>query len=185
MNITMGYPLKQTPVSSLFGTFFKLYTSNNNWYYKDVENLLQQPLIQRIVSKDYIEQIVQKIHHKNWVYISKNQLVENVTSQDEELINILFSDMKSISAKLLIEQCFHLIFILKNKLEEEKETNALLLEYLYRFYQLFNQLHDLENQYSFLITPKTLYYLYNELLVKQTLDFSRRTFTRITTYGNA
>lgn len=170
MNITMGYPLKQTSTSSLFSAFFKLYTSNN-WYYKDVENLLQQPLIQRILSKDSIEQITQHIRHKNWVYISKNQLVEQLSLQDEEIINILFSDSKSITAKLLIEQCFNLIFILKNKLEEEKETNALLLEYLYRFYELFNQLYDLENQYSFLITPKTLYYLYNELLVKQTLDF--------------
>ena len=40
VNITMGYPLKQTPLNDLFATFFRLHLSKK-FYYKDV--LLQGP----------------------------------------------------------------------------------------------------------------------------------------------
>lgn len=170
VNITMGYPLKQTPLNDFFLAYFKLYVSDK-WYYKDVKNLLTQPHLQGVLSKEYIDQILNEIRSKNWVYLFKKQLVANASESDQKILNVLFLDKEFQTSEHLITHCFSLISILKQSWEKSSQKNALLLEYLYRFYQLFNQLYDLQIQYSFLKTPKTLWYLYNDLLNRQTLDF--------------
>lgn len=168
INITMGYPLKQTPISDLFYAFFKLY-SNTSWYYKDVENILTHPNIQGLFSDNYVQGTISKMRKENWVYISKNQLLEFAQSKDIEVLDILFIPEKNISADVLIKKSFELIFLLKKVFQQNE--NPLLAEYLYRFYQLFNQLQELQNRFSFIQTSKTLLHLYNDLLTKQTLDF--------------
>lgn len=170
LNITMGYPLKQTPLNDFFGAYFKLYLSQT-WYYKEIENLLTQPIIQSLFSDTYVQKTLEEIRDKNWVYVSKPNLMKFAQNQDVELLNLLFLDKKEITATYLLEQLFSLIFLLKKSFENAKNDTMLLLEYLYRFYQLFNQLRDLQERFSFLTSVKTLYYLYNDLLVKQTLDF--------------
>lgn len=168
INITMGYPLKQTPISDLFYAYFKLYIASS-WYYKDVENILTQPSIYNLFSQDYIQKTWSKIRDKNWTYVSKNQLLEFATEKDIQILDILFIEEKQVSANQLLEKSFELIFLLKGIFQTDE--NVLFAEYLYRFYQLFNQLQELQNQFSFIDTPKTLLYLYNDLLIKQTLDF--------------
>lgn len=170
INITMGYPLKQTPLSDLFGAYFKLYLSHS-WYHKDVESLLTQPYLKTLFSENYTQKTLKKIRTKNWVYISRQNLTEFAQNQDIELLNILFLEPKNATSENLLTHIFSLIYLLKNHFEIHRKENMFLLEYLYRFYQLFNQLHDLQKQFSFLTTPKSLFYLYNDLLVKQTLVF--------------
>lgn len=170
LNITMGYPLKQTPFSDIFGAFLKLYLSNS-WYHKDVENLLTQHIIQGLFSEDYIPKTLNAIREKNRVYITETHLHEFAQPEDSEILNILFFNTKNNATETIISNIFSLIFIIKKKLELNKDTNLLLLEYLYGFYQIFNQLQLLQKQYEFLTSPKVLYHLYYDLLMKQTLDF--------------
>lgn len=53
----------------------------------------------------------------------------------------------------------------------QQSTNTILLEYLFRFYELFNQLEDLQLSYGFISSTKSLYRLYTDILTKESLDF--------------
>lgn len=169
VNITMGYPLKQTPVSELFRIFFRLHFSDS-WYYKEVGALLSQPLIKRLLSERYVTQTLRQIQQKNRIFITQTHLKEFATAEQTPALEVLFPKEK-ISAQKLVPQCIKLIFLLKKSLEKNKEQNAIELEYLYQFYELFNQLEQLVQQFPFACEQKTLYHLYNDFLSKQKLDF--------------
>ena len=71
----------------------------------------------------------------------------------------------------MIENVIELLFYIKDLLEKENELNRLNLEYLYNFYELFNQIRYLQEKFGFIQDPKSLYYIYNDLLAKQKLNF--------------
>ncbi len=53
----------------------------------------------------------------------------------------------------------------------DKKANLLSLEYLFRFYEVFNQLKNLIATYNSVTDIKTLYAVYKELLSTENLDF--------------
>ena len=63
------------------------------------------------------------------------------------------------------------MFVIKESLEKSDKENVLNLEYIYNFYELFNQIHYLQKKYNYIDSVKSLYYIYNDLLVKQKLSF--------------
>lgn len=168
MNITMGFPLKQTPMAELFNSLIKLYQSTK-WYYKDVQNILLQPSLRILFSENYVKERLSLMQKHNWIYLGKNQLISE-KEQDNELIDLIFLN-ENPSTNQILNTFLKLIFKIKSKLKENPEKNALELEYLYRFHQLFNELLSLEQKYSFLTSTKTLNLLYNDLLLKESLDF--------------
>jgi hypothetical protein len=170
INITMGYPLQQTPIHDLFLSFFKLYISGK-WYHKEVKSLLLQPFLSNLFSEKYKKQTITFINEHNLIYISKEHLKKYATDSDKALIDLLFSHSANSSVKDLIENVIELLFYIKDLLEKENELNRLNLEYLYNFYELFNQIRYLQEKFGFIQDPKSLYYIYNDLLAKQKLNF--------------
>jgi len=170
INITMGYPLQQTPLHDLFSSFFKLYISGK-WYHKEVKALLMQPFLSNLFSEDYKKNTISFINEYNLIYIYKKHLEKYVKDADKILIDLIFDDTKNISVSRLIENVLRFLFIIRESLEKDESSNKLNLEYLYNFYELFNQLDFLQRKYGFIENIKSLYYLYNDLLAKQKLNF--------------
>ncbi|MDO4880973.1 MAG: PD-(D/E)XK nuclease family protein [Capnocytophaga sp.] len=172
INITMGYPLQQTPLNDLFGAYFKLYTlENTSWYHKDVIALLLQPMVSNLLSEEYRNNILNKIYKSNIVYVSKKIILEGAKDIDEEIINLFFVERKEVTPSVLIANAIEIIKIIKNSLNKEEKYNDLYLEYLYSFYQLFSQLYQLQEQFGFITMEKVLRQIYNDLLIKQKLSF--------------
>lgn len=172
INITMGYPLYKTPVASLFSQLFEQYINNNQrgWYFKDILDILSHPYIQIMLTDGDVNgssKITEEINNRNWVYIT----LENIKTITKELsvpTSLVFFNYPS-SIKEFIEKCLLLIEGIKSVFI--KNENSLGLEYLYRFYRLFNQLDELVKTYPFISDLKTLYGLYKELIASETLDF--------------
>ncbi|PCJ95316.1 MAG: hypothetical protein COA50_08890 [Flavobacteriaceae bacterium] len=172
VNITMGYPLYKTPAASLFSQFFEQYINTNQkgWYYKNVLNMLSHPYIQFILTDGKVNgssKISEEINNRNWVYINLEN-IKIITKGLSAPTSLVFFDSPS-TPKEFIEKCLHLIEGLKPVFI--KNNNALGLEFLYRFYRLFNQLDELVKTYTFISDLKTLYGLYKELIASETLDF--------------
>src|SRR5690606_18775170 len=56
LNITMGYPLKYSPFSTLFDTFFQMIkVEGEEYYHKDVITILSNPVTQKITKKESIK----------------------------------------------------------------------------------------------------------------------------------
>ncbi|MDX1830100.1 MAG: PD-(D/E)XK nuclease family protein [Lutibacter sp.] len=173
INVTMGYPLKDIPLANLFLNVFKLHlnqekfgkTEQGEFYYKDILNVLSNSFL----SKKYgtiITKLKQRINSENAVFLSVLDLNKNFTNNKEEnLTEILLIFRKMENVYQLIDSCKTII----NKLKHD--ISGIEKEYLYRFYQIFQQLESLNKQYGFIIDLKTFYQFFMQLLKVEKLSF--------------
>lgn len=171
VNITMGYPLNKTPLADLFIQFIDLYINRDEqgWFYPKILQLLSHPYVKTLLfekDSDYATRISTDIKDRNQTYINTIHL-EKYTSGCAQL-TLLFSE-KTPSSAQLITRCIEIIWQLKPKFEALEDTLA--LEYLHRFYTLFNQVQNLIEKNSFINDLKSLQGLFKELLSSETVDF--------------
>ena len=169
INITMGFPINYSSYGNLFDVLFKLYDNGIKYgsetkfkfYYKDVIYLLSNPLIQKIIDQELVNETIYIIHKNNWVFLGEKQLLKLFPKLEN--IHYLF-DNKAVNPKGAIANCQVLIEQLHD------DTTSLNNEYLLHFYKLFNKLETLNNSYEFLTNIKILYAFYHQLLSQETID---------------
>ena len=173
LNITMGFPLKSIPLASLFDALFVIHkNATSSFYFKDVVNILSHQFIRPlfvIEDIDYASKIIETIDTNNLVYLNTERL-KQIADKSSLLIDLLFSDWHT-SIEVSLKNCSQLILKIKSKLDENKDSNLLFLEYLYRFNALFNELSRLNSEYHHIKDISTLFGVYKELLNSETLDF--------------
>jgi len=174
INITMGFPLKSNPLASLFEHLFQIHKKNSEtFYYKDVIAVLSHQYIRPLFyfeEEDYASKIIDTVQINNLIYISQNRLNNSLPSACNKIIDILFSSWGN-NVDLSLKNCFRLILAIKNHLDKDKPSHLLSLEYLFRFSELFNELSRLNSEYNHIITIRSLYTVYKELISSETLDF--------------
>ncbi|MFD0965169.1 PD-(D/E)XK nuclease family protein [Pseudofulvibacter geojedonensis] len=168
VNITMGLPLKDTPLSAFFESILQLHIKQNNgaYYYKNVQEVLFNNYSQILLKNDDIVSINDYINKNNVLYIDQNKLNDiDISSETKELFTFL-----SPQIDFTIDYLQKLVFSLKEKLDKQN-NNLLDLEYLHRFHQLFNQLESYQKNFKALDSINSLHQVYKELLSSDTLDF--------------
>ena len=167
LNVTMGMPLKDCPLASLFEYIFGLHKKNeSSYYYKDVLKILSHPSLKPL---ENTEALMAQIQKENKIYISKDWLIKNNGSADS-IVTSLFEPWNS-NAGIALEKCRSLIFQMKALIEQQLVSNSLELEYLFRFHSLFNKLSDYQNTFKHFSSIQALHKVYNELLSSESLDF--------------
>ncbi len=169
VNITMGLPLKEVPLASFFEQLYKLHKKPNprGLYYVDVLQILNSQAAYWLLGANTTK-IVNTISNENIVYVSIKKLQSLVdTAFTKEIILLLFDTWKNSSHAITSSK--KIIAYLKNNLDKEK--NALELEYMYRFHVVFNRVITLHNKYDYLTSINTLYRLYKDVMLSETLDF--------------
>ncbi|MEZ4801436.1 MAG: PD-(D/E)XK nuclease family protein [Gelidibacter sp.] len=173
INITMGLPIKSVPLASLFEELFQLHKKNpSTFYYKDIVSLLSHQFIKLLLRNDhetYSDSIIEHIQNNNIVFLSLDTL-RSLAKTKVNIINLLFASWDD-SPDSAIDNCSKLILSIKESLDIEKSRNLLVLEYLYRFNEIFNELSRLNTTYQHIKNIGTLLSLYKELLKNETLDF--------------
>ncbi len=173
LNITMGFPLKSIPLSSLFDALFNIHKNQSNtFYYKDVINILSHQFIRPLFlidNIDYASKIIETIDANNIVYLTTVRL-KQIANKSIYIIDLLFSNWET-SIDLALKNCLQLILNIKEYLDTDKDANILSLEYLFRFNELFNELIKLNTDYNHIKDVSTLFSIYKELLSSETLDF--------------
>ncbi|WP_299533352.1 PD-(D/E)XK nuclease family protein [Ulvibacterium sp.] len=172
VNITMGYPLQKTSVASLFLQLLNLNIrkTQKGWYYQDILDLLSHPYVQKALEHhldDPAISLPEEIKKKNWIYLDSDKMA-SILDTRKTIISYSFSD-KAASPKGFVKSCLHIIELLKDNLQDSNDL--LSLEYLYRFYNLFNQISELLAKYDFIKDLKSLQGLYQDLLSVENLDF--------------
>lgn len=173
LNITMGFPLKSIPLASLFEQLFSIHkSSSNSFYYKDVINILSHQFIRplfQIETIDYASKIIETINDNNLIYLTNHRL-KALSGSNEDLVDLLFSGWDT-NIDDVLKKCSALILTIKAYLDENKDSNLLSLEYLFRFNELFNELSRLNLAYRHIKDISALHSIYKELLSSETLDF--------------
>lgn len=177
INITMGYPLKDIPTTSLFTSIFQLFltqtklnkTHSEQFYYKDVLQFFKHACIQPLLidnGNNLFDTISIKIAKDNDAFISKTQIASFLLPLEKKVRETIIDIFHPIEkTQDFIQRILNLIAVLK------ETANPLEKEYLFRFYTVFSQLHTFQNEYSFLKTFKTIHQLFNQLLNIESISF--------------
>lgn len=170
VNITMGYDLSNIPISNLFEQLFKLHIHNKKdaFYYKEVLTILNHFLVKSVLKDSaVIDNLVYRIASNNYTYLTKASILKLIQYNKEfEAISFLFDNWKG-DANIAISNCLRFIDLIVNK----NNQNPLEKEYLYRFYTIFKQLTNLNNEFGYLIDIKTLHQFYQNILKTEKLSF--------------
>jgi hypothetical protein len=177
INITMGYPLKDIPTTSLFFAIFQLFLSQeklqktlvNEFYHKDVIRFLKHQSMYQLLSANespFVDSFTQEIGKENYIFISESKIKE-MLSNTSDLIKIavsaIFNPLTTVGE--FLERILDLINLLK------VGVTPLEKEYLFRFYTVFTQLKTLEKEYEYFTDLKTLSLFFKQLITSETLSF--------------
>jgi ATP-dependent helicase/nuclease subunit B len=185
VNITMGFPLFSSPVSSLLYKVFKLHiNAKTTFYYKEVVSILSHELIKPLFDHkeiNYSDKIIEKINNNNIINVDLEFLTTNV-KVNRDLIFLLFKDWSNSGEKAIIN-CKELIIIIRDNLLVENKDEILTVEHLYRFNEVFNELHVLKKRFKFINSIKLLFDLFQDIVKNERLKFNSESFSKIQIMG--
>jgi len=173
INITMGYPLKDIPLASLFDALFKLHLNQYKFnkeaehlfYYKDVLGVLNNPFLNKL-NGEILQKLIAEIKSKNSIFLSVEMLKKYISPDEVAQLSTIFSLFYfSSSINKVIKQCIDLIRELKNNAVGVEK------EYLYRFFTIFQQLETLNLTYNHITDLKSLTLFYTQILRTEKLSF--------------
>lgn len=170
VNITIGYPLQQTPFFSLIQQLISLQTIgkskiNNSYRLHNVSMVLRHPYARYISSKSLA--LLQDLEENKRFYPSR----ESLNMDDDEGLRLLFKDLEK-------EEDFNLALV--NYLSEVLQTigtNAkdledhLFQESLFRTYTLLNRLRTLIEAGDLMVDTITLERLIQQLIQTTSIPF--------------
>ncbi len=192
INITMGYPLKFTPVAGYFDIVFAMHEngskfakgkSNYSFYHSDIVKFLSHAYTATsliTVSKEYsIRPVLQAIQERNIVFANVKMLAsifsEFNCDKEFEVLHPVFKQWETSTDAIA---CMHyLIDTLKNGIvlqQDKKDENkaSLELEYLFAFTKIIKRIQVLMGTYPESITDlKTLRGIVNQIVRTATLPF--------------
>lgn len=175
-NITMGYELQNVSLNTFFQSLFKLHINRSKWkkertfYYKDLISLLNDPFFksQWMDHQDVENGLKTILYTDHTIFISENQLMNLVTPVEDlsRLFKLIFLEWKS-DINIIIDKIIKII----EHLRETKEQHQLHQEYLYRYYNVFIQLSNLNKNFGFIDNLNTLYQIFQHILKTEKLSF--------------
>jgi ATP-dependent helicase/nuclease subunit B len=166
VNITMGLPLKSIPATSFFDSILKIHRDEQkSFYYKDVLEILNHPLSNSIIPKSVFK-INEILRERNLTHITY-KLIASVAPENEiKPIQAIFSP-ENTSVDSLISNAKQILLTLK----EKQSHDDILIQALYKLYEVWNKLETLNNKFSHIKTTKTLYQLFKEITSLTSIDF--------------
>jgi hypothetical protein len=184
VNITMGFPLFSSSVSSLFYKLFKLHAkATSTFYHKEIISLLTHELIKPLFDYkgiNYSDLIIEKINKGNIVNVKLEFLISNGEFH-KELMILLFKNWSDNVDKAISNSKNLIIQIRDNLLIKNDEV--LTVEHLYRFNEIFNELIVLKKRFKFINSITIFFDLFQDIVKNERLKFNSESFSKIQIMG--
>ncbi len=177
VNVTMGYPLRNTPFYSLFQNLIKMQreasgsSNEKQFYYREVIRLLRHPYIYS-VAPDAIYQEEERLLSGNAIFIPASELKAIVPeSEQTSLFNTLFESIENV------EEAFTYFKKVLLHLQDELEAGVLPntrveQEFLYHFHVQLKQLTDALQAYDVGLSLDTFWRLFSQIIQQEQLPFN-------------
>lgn len=169
-NVTMGSPLHASPLAQLFLLLMdlRLRKSPSGWNIHGVLRLLSHPFLQTWYRKEgfHAGKARAGLIRENSFFASRADWEK--VGMPRGVLDRLFPS-ETLSPLKQVENFRDLIDALRDAYLHENDRLA--LEYLFRFDQLFAQLHGLCTAYPFVTDLRSLQALFRQLLADEKLDF--------------
>lgn len=173
LNITMGFSAKNNPAQLLINTLFKMHhnTLNRNaksyvFYYKDVLDLLKNPLIEPFAAA---QKTVQIINQNNFTYLTKSKLFE-LQTKSNPIFDLLFNDW-NLSILEILARIQNLLITIKDLIPNESNEQVITKTFIYSLYKTINQLYNYCQNYPFVENVSMLFSLYKQMVEVAEVSF--------------
>lgn len=177
VNVTMGFPLKETPASQFIYDYFQLFLTQerlgekkkNSYYFKDFWRFIKSPLILKLFTQSEfltLQKQEQIANNENLAFLSEayiHQFFNKFSKETATILAPLFAPLQS--SDQFIERILQII----NHLKEV--VNTLEKEYLFRFYNAFSKLENWNHTYSYFTELKVLYRFYQQIIQNESISF--------------
>ena len=168
INVTMGYPLKNSNIYSFFYLLLNIHTKNqNSFYYKNIISLISHELISPVLNKQ--NDIRKIIKEENLIYMSKKDII-NIDNGNKSIYELLFSKWNNINEGL--SSCLELIEVIKKYYSENPENDLINLELLYSVNKIFLQIKVSSGKLDYLKSINSLKIIFKELCDMSTTPFN-------------
>lgn len=185
LNITMGYPLKETAAYNLAEFLIKLHINsrldeegNLRFYHKDVLSVLNHPYLQ-IIDSASCTSIIRRINAENIIFI------DSTIFPSSPVFQIIFTKQSSGKeiVKNLVEVNRTLASFISKKTEESNFNSRIELEYIYALYTSLNRLGDVIDQNSIDLSIKIFRQLFRKALLQVRVSFSGEPLSGVQVMG--
>ncbi|MBK8362137.1 MAG: PD-(D/E)XK nuclease family protein [Bacteroidetes bacterium] len=173
INVTMGYPLRQTPLFNLFETLTALQKNarlendgNYSFYFRDVKKLLDHTYI-RLAGGKVIGVWLEKIK-ENYIRISSKKIIEDSGS---EFFKLLFTIPATIDEVFAWSQSI-LRTILEAMSHQDFKFHRLESEFIYTFFTQLKRLEDILLKQKAKPTISTFWKIFKEVTQSVRIPFS-------------
>ena len=173
VNITMGAPINSTPLFSLIDLVFKAHLKKyqygkNKFHTKDIQNLIRNAYLSRLIDSSILMKINQYLNKKNIVFVSTSFLKKVVN--DDSQWNILSCFLGDWSDAFLV---IHNIKLLLDKLKNQliKHEASVESEILFTFYKSVQILENHISDFKGEIDLKTLRAIFLQIIGKESIAF--------------
>ncbi|HEV7230264.1 MAG TPA: PD-(D/E)XK nuclease family protein, partial [Bacteroidia bacterium] len=189
INVTMGYPLKSTPMASLFHLLFQLHVNaekfskgkkgEKRFYHQDLTRLLRHPYIrQAFRDSDLVSALCKYVLDYNIVFIGLRQLekfcLASFPNQWNNLQALLLPWVSVDDSFLALEALVDMLrktFRAKENENQEKHATSVETELLFQFSTFLKRLESLCRTYGHVTELKTLQTLFAQLAGISTIPF--------------
>ncbi|MCP4217905.1 MAG: hypothetical protein GY765_24900, partial [bacterium] len=173
VNVTVGFPLRQTPVYSLFSSIIDMHlrrieneaTAVKGYYYKDIKRVLNHPYI-KPVAPDEISEFIEQLRVENRAYVKK----EDLSLKTAPLPDLF--EPRDDSRQLIAYFLEVLDFIRTYYEDAEENIFHVDYEFIYHFYTLLSRLRDSLEHADLLLNIAVFSRLFTDIVSHTRLPFT-------------
>ncbi|PKP38988.1 MAG: hypothetical protein CVT98_03855, partial [Bacteroidetes bacterium HGW-Bacteroidetes-15] len=174
LNITMGYPIKETPAFSLADFLVRLQMNAQlssegiiRFYHRDVLAILNHPYV-RLADSETTQIIAFDVTQRNRIYPQQNELAKS------HLLKLIFSQYENkYTTQYLLDVCNAIAKEIASKIrEDENQQLRIDLEFLYSLHKSLTRLGGVVSTLNFDVSHKVYIQLLRKVFAQERVSFS-------------
>jgi hypothetical protein len=184
VNVTMGYPLKNTPLAGLTEILFSLHEYSRQFakerkdntarfYHKELIRLLSHPYIKFLFAgSPFANRLKNAIIKRNYVFVSITELQAFLEGEEQDAFDRLRQLLEPWKGPQDALKCFELVISwLRTRFQEDRERSTVETEYLFGFRKVYKRLQSLLDEYGYALDLKTFRSLAKQVIATSSLPF--------------
>ncbi len=183
VNVTMGLPLNDTPLTSFVLKYIRLFyyattdLEKHNFYYKDFFEVLNEPFFSVLLDKKFgltINEIQTVFRENNLIYFTLQDLHQAFSDKKNDEMPAfyhLFQFSETVSIAQIIDKLKHILYLKRTVLDTQKTIDSIELEIIFEWNKLLVQLQDIIRKNQCIHTVKSLLFVLKQLLPQHRIDF--------------
>ena len=171
-NVTMGYPMEQTPAANFFDLFMKLHEDahSESYDFRPLLNLLSSVHLEELLKAHEIniQPLIKKIQKKKQLKIAASELFDTVLKRANLLVLLLKPiDGLADFLKRTIELSIHFVDFFSYK-----GSNQLLASFFKKQQAIFENMQNIIDTYPFIRRLTELRLLYQNIINQEKIPFA-------------